>query len=112
MHPVLRLQHACSSPAAHREGQLLRVPQGPIHERPFVAGWVQVRGGEIAPRSELVLEVAVAAVTNLRLDGSLLVRATAPLGRLQAAACLPASVAAMPPPVPQPTYSQTRCRLA
>ena len=62
----------------------------------------------MAPRSELVLEVAAAAVTNLRLDGSLLVRATAPLGRLQAAACVPASVAAPPPPMPQPNYSQTR----
>lgn len=62
----------------------------------------------MAPRSELVLEVAAAAVTNLRLDGSLLVRATAPLGRLQAAACLPASVAAPPLPTPQPNYSQTR----
>jgi hypothetical protein len=40
----------------------------------------KVRGGRLGPGSELVLDVAEAALTGLRLDGSLLVTADAPLG--------------------------------
>jgi len=40
----------------------------------------KVRGGSAAPGSELVLDVAEACLTGLRLDGSLLVAADCPLG--------------------------------
>jgi UTP---glucose-1-phosphate uridylyltransferase len=45
----------------------------------------KLRGGALAPGSELVLDVAEAAVTGLRLDGSMLVRADAPLGHWEPA---------------------------
>jgi UTP---glucose-1-phosphate uridylyltransferase len=41
----------------------------------------KVRGGRLAPRAELQLEVAEACVEELDLDGSLLVTADSPLGR-------------------------------
>lgn len=66
----------------------------------------KVRGGELAPRAELVLEVAAAALYRVRVDGSLLIRATAPLGHMQAAAGM-STCAPLPPPPPQPAYSQT-----
>lgn len=52
--------------------------------------------------------MAAAVLSNVQVHGSLLVRATAPLGHMQAAACMPAPVTAPPPPPTQPAYSQTR----
>mmetsp|Transcript_21376 Transcript_21376/g.60193 ORF Transcript_21376/g.60193 Transcript_21376/m.60193 type:complete len:483 (-) Transcript_21376:641-2089(-) len=42
----------------------------------------KVRGGSLAPGSELVLEIAEADVQDLALDGSLVVRAERPMGHL------------------------------
>lgn len=67
-----------------------------------------MRGGCLAPRSELVLEVATAALTNVCVDGSLLVKATAPVGHMQAVAGAPGAPGPPAPP-PQQPYSQTRC---
>lgn len=55
-----------------------------------------------------MLEVAAAALSNVRVDGSLLIRATAPLGHMQAAAGM-CQFASAPLPPPQPAYSHTRC---
>lgn len=64
----------------------------------------QVRGGSLAARSEVVLEVAAAHVEGLHVDGSLLVTATAPLGHMQAAALdATAPPRARPPPLCAPT---------
>jgi hypothetical protein len=67
----------------------------------------KVRGGALAPRSELVLEVAAAALTNVCVDGSLLVKATAPVGHMQAVAGTRGAAAAVAAPPPQQPYSQT-----
>ncbi|KAK9801940.1 hypothetical protein WJX73_008251 [Symbiochloris irregularis] len=57
----------------------------------------KIRGGSLAPRSELVLEVAEAAVTDLCVDGSLVVTADCPLGQVEAASAAGASASALQP---------------
>ena len=44
----------------------------------------KIRGGRLAPRAELQLEVAEAELRDVHVDGSLLVEADSPLGRLAA----------------------------
>ena len=44
-----------------------------------------MQGGSLAPRSELVLECAEAAITDLHVEGSLLVQADCVVGQEEAA---------------------------
>lgn len=67
----------------------------------------KLRGGRMAPQAEVVLEVADADITNLRVDGSLLVTATAVVGHFQAPSQPPqgprSSTHPLPPSHVQPT---------
>ncbi|KAK9827994.1 hypothetical protein WJX81_006283, partial [Elliptochloris bilobata] len=63
----------------------------------------KIRGGALAPGAELVLEVAEAALTDVRVEGSLLVSADCALGAMEAVPGADALSVAAPLPRPPPT---------
>lgn len=56
----------------------------------------KLQGGMLAPRAELVLEVAEAHISNLRVDGSLRIRADAVMGRVENALAVNCSQVSIP----------------